>query len=212
MTMPAFPLDLHYEMHGTGPMLLLIPGAPADAASMTALALALSDEFTTVTFDLRGTSRSPLGDGPDPASVETLGDDAVHLIAALGDEPAFVFGSGGGAIIALDLATRHPQLVRSVVAHEPFTQVQPSVLASLPDVDALRDGRVPVAIGLGATSEKGMPPEAGRALVDFFDAEPLVFPGDHDGPTRDPLGFAAVLREAFPLDAGAPARRSVPAS
>ena len=46
-------------------------------------------------------------------------DDAAALIAALGGGPAHVFGTSGGAQIGLDLAARHPQLVDTLVAHEP---------------------------------------------------------------------------------------------
>ena len=46
-------------------------------------------------------------------------DDAAALIAALGDGPAYVFGTSGGAQIGLALAVRHPAKVRTLVAHEP---------------------------------------------------------------------------------------------
>lgn len=41
------------------------------------------------------------------------------LIEALGEEPAYVLGSSGGAQIGLNLAARHPGRVRMLVAHEP---------------------------------------------------------------------------------------------
>ena len=44
-----------------------------------------------------------------------------RLIGALGGGPAHVFGTSGGAQIGLNLAVRHPDLVRAVVAHEPPT-------------------------------------------------------------------------------------------
>jgi pimeloyl-ACP methyl ester carboxylesterase len=55
------------------------------------------------------------------------GDDMAHLVEALGDEPAYVFGSSGGAQIGLNLAARYPASVRVLVAHEP------PCLAMLPD-------------------------------------------------------------------------------
>lgn len=42
-----------------------------------------------------------------------------RLLSAIGKEPAFVFASSGGAAIALELAARHPEQVRTLVAHEP---------------------------------------------------------------------------------------------
>jgi pimeloyl-ACP methyl ester carboxylesterase len=72
-----------------------------------------------VTYVRRGFVRSPLDAPPDDAArIETDAADAAALITHHG-APAFVFGSSSGAIVALDLATRHPELVRAAVAHEP---------------------------------------------------------------------------------------------
>jgi pimeloyl-ACP methyl ester carboxylesterase len=56
------------------------------------------------------------------------------LLLALGDEPAFVFGSSGGAVIGLALVERYPHLVRTLVAHEP------PLLAFLPEGSPRRHG------------------------------------------------------------------------
>ncbi len=40
--------ELHYEIRGTGPLLLMIPGAPADAGALTGLAALLADRYTVV--------------------------------------------------------------------------------------------------------------------------------------------------------------------
>ena len=54
-------------------------------------------------------------------------DDSTALIGELGGGEVYVFGTSGGAQIGLNLAARHPQRVRALVAHEP-----PSMLL-LPD-------------------------------------------------------------------------------
>ncbi|MEV4461725.1 alpha/beta hydrolase [Microbispora sp. NPDC049633] len=110
---------LHYEVRGTGPLLLMIPGAPADAAALAGLAASLSGRYTVVTYDQRGLSRSPLTEPPADQDVAVFGEDARRLLAALGDEPAYVLGNSGGALTALDLAVRHPGRVRALVVHEP---------------------------------------------------------------------------------------------
>jgi pimeloyl-ACP methyl ester carboxylesterase len=107
--------SIHYEVRGEGPVLLIIPGGPQDAGVFTAVASLLADRYTVVTYDPRGNSRSPF---QGPLDVDQQADDAAALIEAVGD-PAFVFGTSGGAQIALNLAVRHPSLVRAVVAHEP---------------------------------------------------------------------------------------------
>ena len=45
-------------------------------------------------------------------------DDAAAVIEAMGQGPAYVFGTSGGAEVGLDLAARHPSVVRRLVAHE----------------------------------------------------------------------------------------------
>ncbi len=114
--------ELYYEVRGAGPVLLLICGGVYDAAGYSSLARRLSDLYTVVTYDRRGNSRSPL-DGPaEQQSIETHGDDAHRVLDAVGAtsaNPAYVFGNSSGAQIGLELAARHPEQVRVVVAHEP---------------------------------------------------------------------------------------------
>jgi len=114
--------SLYYEVRGVGPVLLLVCGGVYDAAGYAELARHFADRYTVVTYDRRGNSRSPLAGPPEPQSIEVHSDDAARVLAAVGvaaDAPAEVFGNSSGAIIALDLVARHPELVRTVVAHEP---------------------------------------------------------------------------------------------
>ncbi|GAA1592512.1 hypothetical protein GCM10009789_53230 [Kribbella sancticallisti] len=114
--------NLYYEVRGAGPVLLLVCGGVYDAAGYAQLAEHFADRYTVVTYDRRGNSRSPLADPAERQSIEVHSDDAARLLSAVGvtaDAPAEVFGNSSGAIIALDLAARHPESVRTVVAHEP---------------------------------------------------------------------------------------------
>jgi pimeloyl-ACP methyl ester carboxylesterase len=105
--------SIYYEVRGQGPVLLIIPGGPQDAGVFAGLARLLADRY--VTYDPRGNSRSPF---EGPLDVDQQADDAAALIEAVGSA-AFVFGTSGGAQIALNLAARHATLVRAVLAHEP---------------------------------------------------------------------------------------------
>jgi pimeloyl-ACP methyl ester carboxylesterase len=110
---------LHCEVSGAGPVLLLIAGAAADARAMAGLALRLSGTYQTVTYDMRGLSRSEL-DGPaEDVGIDVLAEDAHRILAALSPEPAYVLGSSGGGLVGLELAARHPEQVRMLIAHEP---------------------------------------------------------------------------------------------
>ena len=112
--------SIYYEVRGSGPVLLMMPGGPADAGAFRGIAADLEADFTVVTYDPRGLSHSTL-DAPvnDERIVEIFADDVHRLLAAITKEPAFVFASSGGAVIALELVAQHPEQVRTLVAHEP---------------------------------------------------------------------------------------------
>lgn len=116
--------SIYYEVRGSGPVLLFMPGGPADAATFRHVAEALAPYYTVVTYDPRGLSHSPL-DGPidDKRIVEIFADDVHRLLSAVTREPAYVFASSGGATIALELVARHPEQVRTLVSHEPPSPV-----------------------------------------------------------------------------------------
>jgi len=120
--------DIYYERRGDGPPLLLITGGGGDAGYYSALADLMADRYTVLTYDRRGNSRSRLRGAPTAVTMAAQSDDAVAVLRACGFSSAAVFGDGGGATIALDLAARHPDCVTVAVAHEP----------PLPDTDALR--------------------------------------------------------------------------
>src|SRR6266436_568763 len=124
---------IYYEIQGSGPVLLMIPGGPADAGVFAGLAGFLADRYMTVPYDPRGNSRSVLDGPPEDQRMDVHGDDAAQLLAALGGGPAYVLGSSGGAQIGLNLAARYPELVRTLVAHEP------PCLELLPDAAEQRD-------------------------------------------------------------------------
>lgn len=111
---------LYYEVRGSGPVLLMMPGGPADATAFRTIAGQLAQHYTVVTYDPRGLSRSKL-DGPldDARIVEVYADDVHRLLAAVTKDKADVFASSGGAVIALRLAARHPEQLKTVVSHEP---------------------------------------------------------------------------------------------
>lgn len=110
---------LYHEVRGNGPAVLMIPGATGDAGYLAPLADHLADDYTVVTYDRRGNSRSPRPPEWTKTSTEEQADDAAGLLEALGLAPALVYGTSGGAIIALDLLLRHTHLVGGAVLHEP---------------------------------------------------------------------------------------------
>jgi pimeloyl-ACP methyl ester carboxylesterase len=111
---------LYVEVRGSGPVLLGISGGPTDAGMFSDLAGRLADRYTVVSYDQRGHSRSALEDEPEDIPVALHANDAAAILAVVTDEPAYVYGNSGGGTIGLELVARHPDLVRTLVAHETF--------------------------------------------------------------------------------------------
>ncbi|TDD49061.1 alpha/beta fold hydrolase [Nonomuraea terrae] len=110
---------LYFEVRGSGPALLTVIGGGSDAAMAAPLAEALSARYTVITYDRRGATRSPLTGPPAQQRIDEHAGDALRLLDATGPDPAYVFATHSGAMIALDLLARHPGRVRRLVAHEP---------------------------------------------------------------------------------------------
>jgi pimeloyl-ACP methyl ester carboxylesterase len=123
---------LYYEVRGAGPVLLCIPGGPTDAGMFTDLAERLAGDFTVVAYDPRGHSRSPLDGEPEDVAVSLQADDAAAILSAMGSEPAYVYGNSGGGTIGVELVTRHPDQVGTLVSHEA------PIMELLPDAEEWR--------------------------------------------------------------------------
>jgi acetyltransferase/esterase len=119
---------LYFESHGSGPLLLLIPGAMGDAGSFSQVTELLSARYTVVTYDRRGFSRSrPNGPQDYNHRLETDADDVRRLLEHLSNEPATIFGASSGGVVALEVLTHYPSVVRTLV---PF---EPPIMKQLPD-------------------------------------------------------------------------------
>lgn len=114
---------LYAEVRGSGPAVLLIHAGGEDAEQWRPVAERLTG-FTVVTYDRRGTLRSGRDDWPGGGSAQHA-DDAAGLLGTLGVDDVLVFGASSGGIPALQLALRHPELIRRALVYEPgyFRQV-----------------------------------------------------------------------------------------
>jgi pimeloyl-ACP methyl ester carboxylesterase len=174
--------DLYFERRGDGPPLLLIVGGGGDCGYYSAMADLLASEYTVVSYDRRGNSRSPRRDRQAMMTVTEQGDDAVAVLRANGFGAARIFGNSGGATIALDLAAHHPQVIEAVVAHEPPV---PRVLPDPADTIALFDemDRILAADGWRAAFAffqirvGGMRPDRPEALAVLLDPAQVLRPG-----------------------------------
>lgn len=113
-----------------------IPAAPAvlclhetatTAEVFKPLATALSPRVSVAAIDRRGWGRSGSPTPYTRTTVEEQAADAEAAIAALGGGPALLAGAGLGAVAALALALREPELVAGLAL------VEPPLLAFLPE-------------------------------------------------------------------------------
>jgi pimeloyl-ACP methyl ester carboxylesterase len=176
--------DVREAEDGSAEPKLLMIGLPMGASGFETLA-GLFPERTVVTYDPRGVERSERTDDAKESNPEQHADDLHRLISALGDGPVEIFGSSGGAVVGLALVARHPEQVKTLVAHEPpSAPVLPDskeALAATEDIHATyqREGFGP-AMGkfLALSMTKGPIP------ADFTD-QPPVDPAMFGLPTED---------------------------
>ena len=110
---PVNQLNLYYELHGDGPPLVLLHGAYMTADMMGPLARGLAELRQVIVPELQAHGRT--ADADRPITYEQMGDDVADLIRHLGHEQADVVGYSMGGGAALQLAIRHPELVRRLV-------------------------------------------------------------------------------------------------
>ncbi|MER5598807.1 alpha/beta hydrolase [Streptomyces sp. NPDC002265] len=126
---------LHYEVRGSGPLLLVSQSGEGDANRSDAMVDHLVGRHAVVTYDRRGLSRSVLDEPARGATLDEHVDDVDRLLAHLTDEPARMLGCSMGAVIGLRLARHHPGRLAVLVAHEP------AIPGLLPDAERLRTHR-----------------------------------------------------------------------
>ncbi len=104
----------HYIRAGAGEVLLLIHGVGMNCGFWAPQINAFSPEWDVIAYDTLGHGGSPLPS--DPATLAEYAAQAIDLLDGLGVGRVKVVGHSMGALIALDLALRHPDRIGAVVA------------------------------------------------------------------------------------------------
>jgi pimeloyl-ACP methyl ester carboxylesterase/2-polyprenyl-6-methoxyphenol hydroxylase-like FAD-dependent oxidoreductase len=128
---------LHYVESGEGPLVVLLHGFPEFWYSWRHQLPTLSAAgYRTVAVDLRGYNLSDKPRGVEPYSLPKLARDVERLIRALGSDSAAVVGHDWGAVVAWELAMRHPKVVeRLTIVNVPHPE---RMKAGLRSTDQLR--------------------------------------------------------------------------
>ena len=96
----------------------MLIGSPMGAGGFATLAGHFPDR-TVVTYDPRGVERSTKADPTPRVDARAARRRHPRGHRAVGGGPVDLFASSGGAVNALALVARHPDDVRTLVAHEP---------------------------------------------------------------------------------------------
>jgi pimeloyl-ACP methyl ester carboxylesterase len=178
---------LHYDVRANDASeqpVLLITGSPMGADGFAALAGRFGDR-TVITYDPRGVGRSQRADGASGSPPEEHAEDLHRLIGALGAGPVDIFGSSGGAVNALALVARHPEQVRTLVAHEPPTAgVLPDRDAVLATCEVIHETYLRDGFGKAMAKFTAMVGQQGP-LPDDFASRPGPNPADLGLPVAD---------------------------
>jgi haloacetate dehalogenase len=102
-------VDLHHEMHGSGPPVMLLHGFPETHACWDAVAERLAPTHTVIRPDLRGYGSSP--SSTTDFSKRAMAADVVALARRLGHERFAVVGHDRGGLVGQRLALDHPGTV-----------------------------------------------------------------------------------------------------
>jgi pimeloyl-ACP methyl ester carboxylesterase len=146
-----------FDRAGQGPAVVLTGAGPTDRMANAQLAALLAPQFTVLNYDRRG--RGDSGDTA-PYAVEREYEDLAAVIEAGGGSAA-LFGTSGGAILALEAATRGLPITR-LALWEPAYIVdgsRPPVPKDYKDqlAELLAAGRKGDMVELFMTQAVGMP-------------------------------------------------------
>jgi len=101
-----------YDVRGEGPPVLLVQGAGVPGSGWQPQVEGLADRHELAWFDNRGIGGTPLP--PGKLTIETLAQDGLAVMDALGWTSAHVAGHSMGGLIAQAMAIAAPERVRSL--------------------------------------------------------------------------------------------------
>src|SRR3954470_12228141 len=118
-TLEARGVEIAWSERGQGPTVLLIHDTAATGAVWDPFAKPLAQEFRAISYDRRGWGASSAPEDYRRTTIEEQSEDAAVLLESAGAAPAVVAGAGVGAMVALDLLLRRPELVAGTLLIEP---------------------------------------------------------------------------------------------
>ncbi len=145
---PIGELQMYYEIHGRGRPLVLLHGAFLTIDLMGPIVPELAKTREVIALELQGHGHT--ADVDRPLTYEQMADDTAALVHNLDIDQVDLFGYSMGGGVGLQLAIRHPEVVRKLVvasasfssggmhsvALEMFPSITPDMFAGSPIEDA----------------------------------------------------------------------------
>ena len=126
---------MYYEIYGTGHPLVVLHGAYMTIETMGEIVPSLAETRQVIAVELQGHGHT--ADIDRPLSYEQMADDVTALLAEISIEKADVFGYSMGGGVALQIAVRHPEVMRKLVvasASSTSDGMYPELLAMIPTI------------------------------------------------------------------------------
>ncbi len=120
---PVNGIEMYFELHGRPdgvPLVLLHGGGSTIEVTWSRILPHLAQTRRVLAVEEQGHGRTT--DRDAPVRFETTADDVAALLRHLGIEQADLFGFSNGASVALQVAIRHPQLVRRLIFASAMTK------------------------------------------------------------------------------------------
>src|SRR6476660_2930785 len=108
-------VDIYYEVHGSGPPLLLTHGYSSTSGMWQGQIEALSEHHQLVLWDMRGHGQSDYPSDPAAYSEALTAADMAALLDAVGARNAIVGGLSLGGYMSLAFYRAHPDRVRALL-------------------------------------------------------------------------------------------------
>jgi pimeloyl-ACP methyl ester carboxylesterase len=128
-------LNMYYEIHGAGQPLVVLHGSFMTIELMGKLVPELARSRQVIAVEFQGHGHT--ADIDRPITYEHLADDTAALLRHLGIDTADVYGYSLGGGAALQVAIRHPELLRKLVivsASHNSDGMYPEVLATIAQI------------------------------------------------------------------------------
>ncbi|MBA2682105.1 MAG: alpha/beta hydrolase [Ktedonobacteraceae bacterium] len=162
--------QIAYYTIGTGPGILVIPGALADAATYERFAQALADQFTVHLLERRGRPPS----SPQGANYSMATECADVQAVLMATKTSLVVGHSYGGLIALEAARNNPHITK-VAVYEPGVSIDGAIsMKWMPAFEQLLEAGRPMdafvrfSLATGPNRGRTLPPWLMKVMLQRF--------------------------------------------